>query len=367
MGSWHGHRRFGWTLSHEMKQAEVKKAWLTAGNRARVIATLSHKKSDKVPYNVSFTRKARAKMIESYGDPDFESKLGNCLTVMRCEPKDSWKEVNPNIWEDQFRVQWNRTVDKDIGVVCNCLVTPDNINEYEFPDPDDPLRYDDYNEIIKTKKDGFFVVALGFSLFERAWTLTGMENLLMAMISDKDFANSLLDKILDFNLRIIENACLFDIDAMMFGDDWGQQTGLIMGPKLWREFIKPRIKQMYELVKSKGKFVFIHSCGKVDEIFPDLIDCGVDVFNPFQPEVMNVFEMKKRYGSSLSFYGGISTQRTLPYGTVTEVKDEVKRLLDVIGENGGYIAAPAHAIPADAKPENIAAMIEVLQHQFPQI
>ena len=120
---------------------------------------------------------------------------------------------------------------------------------------------------------------------------------------------------------------------------------------------------MYGLAKSKGKFVSIHSCGKVDQLFPDLIECGVDVFNPFQPEVMDVFDMKKKYGSRLSFYGGISTQKTLPYGTVTQIRDEVKRLLDVVGKDGGYIASPAHSIPPDAKPENIAAMIETLQNQ----
>jgi uroporphyrinogen decarboxylase len=162
---------------------------------------------------------------------------------------------------------------------------------------------------------------------------------------------------------VIENACSYDVDAMMFGDDWGMQTGLQMGANIWREFIYPRIKQMYGLVKSKGKFVFIHSCGKVDEVFPDLIDIGLDAFNPFQPEVMDVFAMKQRFGDRLTFYGGISVQQTLPYGTVTETKDEVKRLLEVIGKNGGYIAAPSHAIPGDAKPENIAAMIEVLQNQ----
>ena len=101
----------------------------------------------------------------------------------------------------------------------------------------------------------------------------------------------------------------------------------------------------------------------MDEIFPELIECGLDMFNPFQPEVMDVFEIKKKYGDTLSFYGGISTQRTLPYGTVDEVKDEVKRLIDIVGKNGGYVASPAHAIPADAKPENIAAMIEILQNQ----
>ncbi|NOZ63651.1 MAG: hypothetical protein GXO71_01670 [Caldiserica bacterium] len=332
-------------------------------NKERVIAALKHEQPDKTPYHISFTKKAYDKMVKFYGDPNFESKLGNCLTFLSSEPKDSWKEVSPDIWEDQFGVRWDRSIDKDIGVVCNCIVTPDNINEYKFPDPDDPSRYQEYEEILKTKKEEFSVVNLGFSLFERAWTLAGMENLLMAMVADKNFAHSLLDRILDFNLRIIENACSFDIDAMMFGDDWGQQTGLIMGPELWREFIKPRITEMYRLVKSKGKFVFIHSCGKVDEIFPDLIECGLDVFNPFQPEVMNVFEMKKKYGSSLTFFGGISTQKTLPYGTVEQVKEETRQLLDIVGKNGGYIAAPAHDIPPDAKPENIAAMIEILQNQ----
>jgi uroporphyrinogen decarboxylase len=101
----------------------------------------------------------------------------------------------------------------------------------------------------------------------------------------------------------------------------------------------------------------------VEEIFPDLIECGVDVFNPFQPEVMDVFEIKKKFGDRLSFFGGISTQRTLPFGTVKQTKDEVRRLIESIGKNGGYIASPAHAIPADAKAENIAAMIEVLQNQ----
>jgi len=120
---------------------------------------------------------------------------------------------------------------------------------------------------------------------------------------------------------------------------------------------------MYELAKSKGKYVMIHCCGKVDELFDDLIECSLDIFNPFQPEVMDVFEIKKRYGGRLCFYGGISIQRTLPYGTVNQVKSEVRKLMDIVGENGGYIASPSHDIPADAKPENIAAMIEVLQNQ----
>jgi len=332
-------------------------------NRERVLATLAHQQPDAVPYNIGFTQNAHAKMAEFYGDPDFASKLGNCFHGLGVEPPGAWRELRPDLWEDQFGVKWDRRVDKDIGVVHNRLITPGNVGDYPFPDPDDPARYEALAHAVSTKGNRFLVAPVDFSLFERAWTLAGMEPLLMAMAADPAFVHTLLDRVLEFNLRIIEHACAFDIDAMHFGDDWGHQGGLLMGPARWREFIKPRVRQMYAAVKSRGKYVFIHSCGKVDELFPDLIECGVDVFNPFQPEVMDVYEIKKRYGDRLSFYGGISTQRTLPYGTVEETKDEVERLLDLVGRNGGYIASPAHAVPADARPENVDAMIQVLAGQ----
>jgi uroporphyrinogen decarboxylase len=185
----------------------------------------------------------------------------------------------------------------------------------------------------------------------------------MGMVEAPAFVHRLLDRILEYDLEVIERACSFPIDAMMFGDDWGQQRGLLMSPMHWRQFIKPRIRAMYQAVKARGRRVFIHSCGKVDELFPDLIECGLDVFNPFQPEVMDVRAAKRAFGDRLSFYGGISTQRTLPYGTPDQVRDEVRRLLDDIGEGGGFIAAPAHAIPKDADPRNIDAMIDVLRNQ----
>jgi uroporphyrinogen decarboxylase len=121
---------------------------------------------------------------------------------------------------------------------------------------------------------------------------------------------------------------------------------------------------MYDLVKSHGKFVLIHTCGKIQKILPDFIEVGVDIFNPFQPEVMDVVEIKKEYGQDICFYGGISIQKTLPFGSVQEVRDEVRFLLDEIGRDGGYIASPSHDIPGDAKADNMAAMIEVLQPTF---
>ena len=332
--------------------------------RERVLTALKHQQPDRVPYDIRFTVPAQAKMAAYYGDANFESKLGNCFTWLRPHPPGArFAEVAPDIWADEFGVHWDRHVDKDIGVVCNRLVTPDNVADFAFPDPDDPARYDSFDDEITAGRDTAVLVSLGFSLFERAWTLAGMENVLMAMAADKAFAHALLDRILEFNLRIIEKACAHDVDIFRFGDDWGQQQGLLMGPDLWREFIKPRFKRMCDLVKSRGKVTMLHCCGKVDEVFGDLIECGLDIFNPFQPEVMDVFEVKRAYGDTLTFYGGISIQRTLPFGTVQQVRDEVRKLIDVVGENGGYIASPSHDIPGDAKPENIAAMIEVLQNR----
>lgn len=185
----------------------------------------------------------------------------------------------------------------------------------------------------------------------------------MAMASGDPFADELFDGILAFDEALVRRALSWDVDGVRFGDDWGQQQGLIMGPVLWRRYIKPRISRLYGLVRKAGRKVFIHCCGKVDEILPDLIECGVDVFNPFQPEVMNVVEIKRQFGKDLTFFGGISTQKTLPYGTVSQVKEEVRGLIRTIGRSGGYIAAPAHDVPRDAKPENVAALIEVLQGQ----
>jgi uroporphyrinogen decarboxylase len=135
-----------------------------------------------------------------------------------------------------------------------------------------------------------------------------------------------------------------------------------MGPRLWRQFIYPVLRQMYGAVRAAGKFVFIHSCGDVDELFDDLISIGLNCFNPFQPEVMDVAALIPQYRGRLTFHGGLSTQRTLPYGTVTDVRAETRWLLD-LGADGGYILSPAHSVEGDVPLENMLAFIDVAQSQ----
>lgn len=328
--------------------------------RVDALDAVGHRQPAKVPYDIRFTRDAHRKMVDFYGDPDFEAKLGNCLTIVRLDTR---REVEPNIWRDEFGVLWDRTHDKDIGIVANRLITPETLADYSFPDPDDPAIYAAYPAAVARRDETLVIAKLSYNLFERAWSLVGMENLLMQMIAEKSFVHELFDRITEYFLRVIDRSLDHGVDGIYFGDDWGTQTGLLMGPQLWREFILPRIRKMFARVKARDSLVFLHCCGKVQELFPDLIESGLDVFNPFQPEVMDVVEMKRLYGDRLSFYGGISTQRTLPFGSVEQTRDEVERLMSLVGAGGGLIASPAHAIPADAKAENVATMIDTLRNQ----
>ena len=185
---------------------------------------------------------------------------------------------------------------------------------------------------------------------------------MMDFIDHPDFVDELLGSITDYNLAQVEKALDYEIDAVYFGDDWGQQQGLQMGPALWKEFIRPHLKRAYGRVREAGKFVFIHSCGDVDELFDDLIELGVDCFNPFQPEVMDVPALMRHYRGRLTFHGGLSTQRTLPYGTPDEVREETRRLID-LGRSGNYILSPAHAVEGDVPLENMLAFIDEALNQ----
>jgi uroporphyrinogen decarboxylase len=314
-----------------------------------------------VPWNIGLTKEARDKLQAHYGPVELEAALHNHFVRLGSDIG-FFEDLRNDRVRDVFGVVWDRSVDKDIGVVEGCILSGPTLKGYQFPDPLDRRFFDDIPVRIASYPDRFRVFQIGFSLYERAWTLRGIPNLLMDFHDHPEFVNDLLNAIADYNIAQVHEALKYDIDAVYFGDDWGMQHGLQMGPHLWHRYIYPVLKRMYGVVREAGKFVMIHSCGDVDELFDDLIGIGVNCFNPFQPEVMDVDALKRRYRGRLAFHGGLSTQRTLPHGSVEDVRRETRHLLE-LGGDGGYIFAPAHDVEGDVPLENMLAFIDIVQQQ----
>jgi uroporphyrinogen decarboxylase len=330
----------------------------------RVLAALNHEDCFPIPYHIEFTAQSLKRLRAYAGDANIERATDTCLHYIQYWGWPTELPDKPEHFRDEFGVVWNRSgADKDIGIVDDLIIKDIEDNDYEFPVPDTARLRRDLEALVNTKGGRFTMMGFGFCMYERSWSLMGMENVLAGMVASPDALEDLFDRICDFYIPLIDIALEYDIDGMYFGDDWGQQHGLIMGPAHWRRFIKPRMARLYERVKRRGKYILQHSCGDCHELFPDFIEIGMDCYQTFQPEVYDIAEMKRLYGKNISFWGGISTQRAMPNMTPDELKEEIKRVVRVMRPGGGFIAAPTHAIPQDVPPENILAMAEMFTDQ----
>lgn len=240
------------------------------------------------------------------------------------------------------------------------VISIEEVDEYTPPETDWSLVTADLKEQIALlpEKDKLIIGYNELTLFERAQLLLGTVDFLSATVLEPEKLERLLDKITQYQVSFTKALMEAGCDGVRFTDDWGMQNTMFISPIQWCKLIKPRIKMLYDIVKGYNGLVFQHSCGHIEEIVPDLIEIGVDVLDPCQPAANDIFNWKKAYGKQLSFMGGLDTQGYLSFGTIEEVKREVKKVAEVMAEGGGYIAAPSHTI--GIREENRLAMIEAI-------
>lgn len=329
--------------------------------RKRVLEAINHVTSDIIPHQLDLTDGMKKKLENYYSSGDFLYTIANNHLVR--EKYKNHQRIDNQSYKDIYGVVWQGSGGGDIGVVKNYLLGDSENSTYSFPKVDNELIIKKCKALVENFPLHFKIFEISLSFFERAWSLRGMEDLLVDMVTDEDKTSKLLDKILEINLEIIETAAKFEIDCILLGDDWGQQKGLIMGYPLWAKYIKPRLSIMYSGIKKHNLYVGQHSCGDNNELFEDLIEMGLDIYNTFQPEIYNVVDFKRKYGNYITIYGGVSTQSVFASGTPEQVYNETKRIMHILGESGGLIIAPTHQITEDVSVENVEAFLKAVKEQ----
>lgn len=276
---------------------------------------------------------------------------------------DSWgsgqTEINPGYWFPGVHpLPEARTVEE--------------LETYQgWPDMSDPTRIAHVRENARRLADEneYAILATPWLLFpfERAYAMQGMETFLLNMARDPDFARALMEKIAVYCKQLMARFLeeLGDnVDIIKIGDDLGTQDSLIMSPKMYRETLKPIHAEFIDFIKARTKAkIFFHSCGDVAPLIEDFVEIGVDILNPIQTSgrlMSDLPSLKKRFGNNIVFCGGIDAHRVLPFGSVEEVREEVRRVMQILGPGGGCMIGAVHTVMDDVPPENVLAMVDAV-------
>jgi len=229
------------------------------------------------------------------------------------------------------------------------------LEEYSWPEVDETCI--SRIEEVRKRYEDFCLYGGVTHMWEVAWMLTGFERIMIMLFREPSKVEKILDKLHEIRLRQAKILCEIGVDVIVDGDDVGMQKSMMLSPEMWRKFLKPRYKELVDVSHKGGAYFLFHSDGWIEPIIPDLIEIKIDILNPVQPECMDPAEVHRKYGDKLCFDGTISIQKTLPFGTVQDVINEVKQRIETIGYTG-LILGPSHAIQPEVPVKNIIALYE---------
>lgn len=353
--------------------------------RERFLAAINHKEPDRVPVFADLTPQVAEKLGKVMGLPYEEVdsyvsnrisfteillELGNdAVGIGACRPA-SMPTVSIGVdrKKDEFGFVYQKIGFYDEIVECPLanVETIEDLNVYQFPDPLAPGRYELAEKMKARYKNEYAIIGdLEATIFELSWHLVGMEKFLIDLTLEKEYVGELLNRAAAFHTVIGTQLIKLGADVIWMGDDFGTQNGMMISPDTYREVFKPLQRQLIKTFKDTNPDIKIayHSCGSIVPIIEDLIEIGVEILNPIQPQAkgMDLELFKQKYGDRLSFFGGLDVQGVLPHGTPAEIEEAVKQKLREAGRGGGYIFAPAHTIQPDTSLENIYAMYKAIK------
>ncbi len=243
---------------------------------------------------------------------------------------------------DEWGCRWVRSEIANMGQVKgHPLESWTALRSYEWPDPNDPALYEGMESQFKGSDGKYVLTGIFMLLFERMHSLRGMENVLMDLHLERERAEMLADRIVEYDLAIIRNISERfpgQIHGLCFSDDWGTEKATFVSPMLWRDFFKPRYARIFEAAHEVDWHVWMHTCGKVNEIIEDLIDIELDVINLQQPRLLGIEEIGRRFRGRICFESLCDIQHTLPFKGPEEIRQEARLLLKSWAtDKGGFI------------------------------
>ncbi len=238
----------------------------------------------------------------------------------------------------------------------------DEIERYPWPDVTLDYRHHALEaQVANLHEDGYFVTGFAGHIFETSWQLIGFEKMFEDMLVNRLLVEAVLERITEDNCFRARRLAEAGVDMLRIGDDVGMEDRLMMHPEMWRRHLKPRLARVIAAARDVQPDipVWYHSDGDISLIIDDLIEVGVTVLNPVQPECLDIYELKHRYGDQLAFWGTIGTQTVMPFGTPQEVKRTVKRMIELLAP--GLVLGPTHVLEPDVPWENIVAFFEAVE------
>ena len=339
-------------------------------SKERVKTSLDWQEPDRVPIQAYMTPEIRSRLTEYFDGRDILEVLGVDFRMVSAEWKGRTKKSRGDVYYDMWGVGYRNqsyglgVYDESCDLALARIETMDDFSSYPWPDIDD---YDFSTIEEQCDRYGDFAVCIGGAgmpdIVNGVSRGRGMERVLIDIATEDEVGMASIDKRVDFLYEYLRRgleAARGKVDIVCLGEDCGTQNGRLVSAECFDRVFVPRLKRSYDLAHEFGARAMMHSCGDTHEIMPTFIDMGLDILDAMQPEPpgMDPETIREMCYGKLAFCGLISTQRTLPHGTVEECRAEARHRLDVIARGGGYIFAPAHCIQPDTPIENAIAVFE---------